>query len=172
MSTEVLEMLCNKVKLIRDQGVGELHRCLPSLNESERIQFEDNLIQLLGDSESSWESKQGSLLGAKALISFVNLENDREVEFIERMKEMALKFLTDFEVRVRIAAGRFTIQKTILFHNITIVLMFPLFESTFNITFRRSVWCAMSKSRFAHLPRKQRLRSATCTKQFGQGHCR
>ncbi|XP_023717328.1 uncharacterized protein LOC111869790 isoform X2 [Cryptotermes secundus] len=57
------------------------------------------------DSETSWETKHGCLLGAKALIPYLNLDDEHEADFVHRIKAIAEKFLTDIEVRVRMAAG-------------------------------------------------------------------
>ncbi|KAJ4426515.1 hypothetical protein ANN_27329 [Periplaneta americana] len=105
MTTEILELLCNSMKLERDRGVGELQKVLPTCSENERLQFEGNLLLLISDSETSWETKHGCLLGAKALVPYLNLEDEREAEFVHRIKAIAEKCLTDIEVRVRTAAG-------------------------------------------------------------------
>lgn len=107
MTTEILELLCNSMKLERDRGVAELLRALPTCNKSERLQFEVNLLLLISDSETSWETKHGCLLGAKALIPYLNLDDEHDADFVHRMKGIAEKFLTDIEVRVRTAAGKF-----------------------------------------------------------------
>lgn len=107
MTTEILELLCNSMKLERDRGVGELQRVLPTCSENERVQFEVNLVLLISDSETSWETKHGCLLGAKALIPYLNLDDEHEADFVHRIKAIAEKFLTDIEVRVRMAAGKF-----------------------------------------------------------------
>ncbi|PSN56963.1 hypothetical protein C0J52_10867 [Blattella germanica] len=105
MTSEVLNLLCNSMKLERDRGVGELQRVLPSCSENDRVQFEVNLLLLVSDTESTWETKHGCLLGAKALVPYINLDDEREADFVHRIKGIAEKLLTDIEVRVRMAAG-------------------------------------------------------------------
>jgi hypothetical protein len=107
MTTEILELLCNSMKLERDKGVGELQRVLPTCSENERLQFEVNLILLISDSETSWETKHGCLLGAKALIPYLNVDDEHDANFVHSIKAIAEKLLTDIEVRVRMAAGKF-----------------------------------------------------------------
>ena len=112
MTTEILELLCNTMKLERDRGVGELQRILPTLSENDRKLFENNLLILISDTESSWETKHGCLLGAKALILFLDLDDEQEAQFVQRIKTVAEKLLTDVEVRVRLAAGMFSIRSS------------------------------------------------------------
>jgi hypothetical protein len=109
MTTEILELLCNSMKLERDRGVSELQHMLPTCSEHEKLEFEVNLLLLISDSETSWEVKHGCLLGAKALIPYLNLDDDRDADFVHRIKAIAEKFLTDIEVRVRMAAGKFVV---------------------------------------------------------------
>jgi hypothetical protein len=47
------------------------------------------------------------LLGAKALIPYLNLDDEHDADFVQRIKAIAEKFLTDIVVRVRMAAGKF-----------------------------------------------------------------
>lgn len=106
MLTEVLTQLCSQTKLERDKGAAHLHRLLPTVTSDERIQLEENLLQLLnGTGDIPWETKQGSLLGAKSVIPFINTENEKEAEFLQHLKEVARRLLTDTEVRVRLEAG-------------------------------------------------------------------
>lgn len=102
---EVLHLLCSSMKLERDKGVVELEKLLPILNLSDRHSLQKCLLNLLSDSESSWGTKQGCLLGAKSLISYLNLDEDSDCNFIINIKEISQKLLTDIEVRVRLAAG-------------------------------------------------------------------
>ena len=108
MLTEVLNQLCSQTKLERDNGAAQLHRLLPTITSDERIQLEENLLQFLnGIGEVPWETKQGSLLGAKSVVPFTNIENEKEAEFVQNLKQKAQRFLTDTEVRVRLEAGEF-----------------------------------------------------------------
>ncbi|XP_063218137.1 uncharacterized protein LOC134528448 isoform X1 [Bacillus rossius redtenbacheri] len=105
MNTEILGLLCNPMKLERDRAVGELQKFLPACSKADRLEFQSNLLQLISDTESPWETKHGCLLGAKSLIPYANLESEREIDFLHQMKSVAEKLLTDVEVRVRLAAG-------------------------------------------------------------------
>ncbi|KAK7788464.1 hypothetical protein R5R35_012208 [Gryllus longicercus] len=102
---DVINLLCSSMKLDRDKGVSELQRLLPSCMDTERINAEFQLINLLSDSSSSWETKHGCLMGAKCIVPFVNLDDEHEEEFIQKIKCSSQRLLTDVEVRVRISAG-------------------------------------------------------------------
>lgn len=102
---EVVRLLCSNLKLERDKGVVELEKMLPSFNTSERHNLQKHFINLLCDTENSWETKHGCLLGSKSLISYLNLDEDSDCNFIFNIKEISQKLLTDIEVRVRLAAG-------------------------------------------------------------------
>lgn len=101
----VVSLLCSSMKLERDKGVVELEKSLPNLNTLERRLLQEHFLKLLNDSQNSWERKHGSLLGAKSLISYLNLDDDFDSNFIFTIKQIAQKLLTDIEVRVRLAAG-------------------------------------------------------------------
>lgn len=101
----IVLLLCSNMKLERDKGVVELEKVLPSLNSSERLELQKTLIKILSDSQNSWENKHGSLLGAKSLIPYLNLEDDTDCNFVFIIKQLSQKLLTDIEVRVRLAAG-------------------------------------------------------------------
>lgn len=104
--TTVVNQLCSSMKIERDNGVNEMQKMLPALTEVERLTIESTLLHLLGHSENQWETKQGCLLGAKALVPYLNTEDERELDFVSNMKTIAEKMLTDLEVRVRVAAGK------------------------------------------------------------------
>ncbi|XP_067011656.1 uncharacterized protein [Anabrus simplex] len=105
MTSDVLNLLCSAKKLERDKGIAEVQRVLPTFNEAQKLELQARLLQLISDTGSPWETKQGCLLGAKCLIPYVNLDDEQEAEFVHRMKTASEKLLTDIEVRVRIAAG-------------------------------------------------------------------
>ncbi|KAK6621052.1 hypothetical protein RUM43_011356 [Polyplax serrata] len=102
---EIVQLLCSSMKLERDKGVVDLEKSLPHLNSLQRREYENHFIKLLTDSENSWENKHGSLLGAKSLISYLNVDDDSDCNFIFKIKQISQKLLTDIEVRVRLAAG-------------------------------------------------------------------
>lgn len=106
---DICKLLFSVKKLERDQGVSHLKQFL---NESTSVSetthsVEKMLIKNLDDSESAWESKHGALLGANALV--LHLKNstlDDETElFLQAIYKHCLEFLTDLEVRIRLASG-------------------------------------------------------------------
>lgn len=107
MADEVLNALCSTIKTERDSGVVLLHEFL-SLDITEaRIDFETSIIQVLRRFEDiTWETKHGCLLAAKEIIPKVNLELEREIGFIDHIKYLARKLLTDIEVQVRLQSGK------------------------------------------------------------------
>ncbi|XP_071441316.1 uncharacterized protein [Hetaerina americana] len=102
---DVLFLLCSNLKLERDVGVAELLKAITACCDADRLNFSSRLLQMLSNPESTWEIKQGCLLGAKALVPYLNFENEREVDFAQDIKTVAQTLLTDVEVRVRLAAG-------------------------------------------------------------------
>ena len=102
---EVIRLLCSHMKLERDKGVIELEKTLPNQNINDRREFQKIIIKLLTDAENSWENKHGSLLGAKSLIPYLNIDDDIDCNFIFAIKQITQKLLTHVEIRVRLAAG-------------------------------------------------------------------
>ncbi|EEB20167.1 hypothetical protein Phum_PHUM604480 [Pediculus humanus corporis] len=102
---EVIRLLCSHMKLERDKGVIELEKTLPNQNIIDRREFQKIIIKLLTDTENSWENKHGSLLGAKSLIPYLNIDDDIDCNFIFAIKQITQKLLTHVEIRVRLAAG-------------------------------------------------------------------
>lgn len=107
MADEVLNTLCSAKKIERDSGVVLLHKFLTLDLTEARIDLETKILQLLrGFQDIPWETKQGCLLGAKEIILKVNLELEREIEFINHIKDLTRRLLTDIEVRVRLESGK------------------------------------------------------------------
>ncbi|XP_039282268.1 uncharacterized protein LOC111049982 isoform X2 [Nilaparvata lugens] len=102
---ELITALCSTQKLERDNGIVKLDKFLSTCNISDRLTLESIFIEFLNISCNSWETKQGCLTGAKALIPFIDKENEQEIEFSHEIKSIARKCLTDVEVRVRTEAG-------------------------------------------------------------------
>uniref|UniRef100_A0A1B6GJM3 TOG domain-containing protein n=1 Tax=Cuerna arida TaxID=1464854 RepID=A0A1B6GJM3_9HEMI len=106
MSEQILNILCSSKKIERDGGVVHLHKMLSSNDPEERICLETRIIQMLTNSDDTpWETKQGCLLGSKEIIQRVDLNNERELEFISKITDISRKLLTDIEVRVRLESG-------------------------------------------------------------------
>lgn len=104
---EVCTALFSARKLDRDQGVNHLNEYLSYAKNEDILSVEQLLLKPLKDSSSDWESKHGSLLGTKALITkFKQRGHDEESEkFLQTVYEFCLQLLTDTEVRIRLAAG-------------------------------------------------------------------
>lgn len=107
MTLEFLTTLCSQKKLDRDNGVTDLNKYLSTCCSDKRIELENELFLLISSSsEIPWETKHGCLLGAKALLSVIDLNNEREYAFTMDIKQIARQLLTDIEVRVRLEAGK------------------------------------------------------------------
>lgn len=102
---ELITPLCSSQKLERDNGIVKLDKFLTTCDISDRLTLENILIEFLNNSCNSWETKQGCLTGAKALIPFIDKENEQEHRFSLEIRSIARKCLTDVEVRVRTEAG-------------------------------------------------------------------
>ncbi|XP_035231750.1 uncharacterized protein LOC118203577, partial [Stegodyphus dumicola] len=103
----VFSSLFSKRKLERDQGVKQLSEYLNNTNAHNVHIIEELLLKPFKITESEWESRHGALLGAKALImrlKELNVDNKSEI-FLEDVYKYCLEYLTDTEVRIRLAAG-------------------------------------------------------------------
>lgn len=105
MSHEILHLLCSSMKLERDQAISDLNKTLPASSDGIIQEFKNSLIEAISERNIQWETKYGCLLGAKIVVSYVNLENQYDQVFINKYKDIALRYLVDDEPRVRIAAG-------------------------------------------------------------------
>lgn len=104
-SKDIVRNLCCSRKLDRDKAASDLDKYLLTCSPSDRISVENELLQLFEASHTSWETKQGCLLGAKLIIPFIDRDNEKESEFSLQIKINSEKLLTDAEVRVRTEAG-------------------------------------------------------------------
>lgn len=104
---EVSTALFSARKLDRDQGVNHLKEFLKNAKNQETHSVEQILLNPLNESSGDWESKHGSLLGAKCLImQLKERECDEDSEkFLQTIYQHCLDLLTDSEVRIRLAAG-------------------------------------------------------------------
>ncbi|XP_068210561.1 uncharacterized protein [Palaemon carinicauda] len=99
----IFTSLCANQKLERDRAVAELGLKVKLLPTEILQGLQKNLLDVILDPESPWESKHGSLLGVRLII--LTLEPDVDSHFHLEVRQAALKMLTDLEVRVRQAAG-------------------------------------------------------------------
>lgn len=106
---EVGTALFSARKLDRDQGVNHLYEYLAHAKNEDVHSVEELILKPLNNSSGDWESKHGSLLGAKALITHLKQRKyDEESEkFLQSVYQLCLDLLTDSEVRIRLAAGVF-----------------------------------------------------------------
>ncbi|GFS25769.1 Arm repeat-containing protein [Elysia marginata] len=109
---ECLAKLCSKAKLDRDRGFNELQSIIHQCNEDQIAEIQNEVLELLGDESSSWESKHGGLSGARCLLEQgkVDIEEDETCieggnPFAFKVIGIAMQMLDDEEFRVRIAAG-------------------------------------------------------------------
>ena len=92
-------------KLDRDRGLVELNRHVNDADPREIQAIESALTRFLQDSTAGWETHQGSLLGAKAVLGSP-ISSD---VFAAELRIHALHQLNDNEARVRLAAGKVTV---------------------------------------------------------------
>lgn len=107
--TSVLALLYSNVKLQRDQGIVELSKLLSSMDTTVISAVITNLVEVLSLPNTPWESKHGSLMGLKSIISstrFKDIGNSAEwQEKEENIIPICLDLLVYEEVRVRLASG-------------------------------------------------------------------
>ena len=104
---DILVLLCSHVKLERDRGLQTLEGMLKDSSKfaSDVKKVEDlqnSLTEFVTSTDRGWETKQGGLLGSKAVI-LNKLGSD---DFSENLRKQALQLMHDDEARVRIATGR------------------------------------------------------------------
>ncbi|GIX77823.1 uncharacterized protein CEXT_208401 [Caerostris extrusa] len=91
----------------RDQAVNHLKKYLCEASNEDSHAVEKELVEVLNNLDIGWEAKHGALLAAKSLITHLkgrNL-NGNTVTFLQTIYEKALEYLTDNEVRIRLASG-------------------------------------------------------------------
>lgn len=101
MADDILKSLCSSAKLERDRGYQKLADFLKRIDLEGLFQLELEITKLLDDSDASWETRHGALMGAKAILVNGNASDD----FVVDLRVKTVKFLDDSEFRVRIAAG-------------------------------------------------------------------
>lgn len=111
---EVLSLLQSHLKLDRDRALEQLKESLQGLQGSENV-IASLRTKILGyvssSASSSWETRQGGLLGAKVIIAGKRGDEN----FMEEMRVQALRLTQDEEARVRQAAGNYEFV-VFLFH--------------------------------------------------------
>jgi len=104
MADEILQHISSSSKLERDKGIQKLSEAINNKDGFTWSSVKKTLNNINKDSEISWEEKHGYLMAQKCLIPVVK-DEDNEQDFVQKLTETALKWLTDSEVRVRIASG-------------------------------------------------------------------
>ncbi|GBM98395.1 hypothetical protein AVEN_53774-1 [Araneus ventricosus] len=104
---DIYNLLFSARKLERDQGMNHLKEYLSKSSIETIHSVEKIILNRLSTSESGWESKHGALLGAKSIIMHLKGNNldENTLSFLQNVYERSLGFLTDNEVRIRLAAG-------------------------------------------------------------------
>ncbi|KAG8191252.1 hypothetical protein JTE90_003264 [Oedothorax gibbosus] len=104
---DICQLLFSVKKLERDQGVNGLNEFLKEPKPETIHMVEKMLLETLNDSTSAWESKHGALLGANAVVlklKYTTVDDESEL-FLQAVYKHCLEFLTDLEVRIRLASG-------------------------------------------------------------------
>ena len=108
---DILALLCSHVKLERDRGLQTLEESLKDssnfTSDVKKVEdLQNSLTEFVTSTDRGWETKQGGLLGSKALI----LNNLGSEDFSENLRKQALQLMHDDEARVRIASGKTTFR--------------------------------------------------------------
>ena len=108
---DILVLLCSHVKLERDRGLQTLEERLKDsssfTSDVKKVEdLQNSLTEFVTSTDRGWETKQGGLLGSKAVI----LNNLGSEDFSENLRKQALQLMHDDEARVRIASGRTTFR--------------------------------------------------------------
>ncbi|XP_077537903.1 uncharacterized protein LOC144150008 [Haemaphysalis longicornis] len=106
MSAEPLKLLCSPTSLERERGFQEAQRYLTSAKSGDVGVFERGVLAILEADKSSWESKIGALLGAKAILEHRRTAHQPSNElFDSSVARLCLSLIADPNVSVRIEAG-------------------------------------------------------------------
>jgi len=104
MADEILKLIGSSSKLERDKGIEKLSNSITIGDVGTWSSVKKSLENITKETEISWEEKHGYLLAQKCLIVVTTIEAP-DSEFVSRLTEICLAWLTDTEVRVRVAAG-------------------------------------------------------------------
>ncbi|GFU22070.1 uncharacterized protein NPIL_298861 [Nephila pilipes] len=104
---DTYKLLFSAKKLDRDQGMNHLMKYLKEASIETIHSVQKILLEVLNNPESGWEPKHGALLGAKAVIIQLkgHVFDDVVLTFLVIIHKLCLGFLTDNEVRIRLASG-------------------------------------------------------------------
>ncbi|GFO50484.1 Arm repeat-containing protein, partial [Plakobranchus ocellatus] len=101
---ECISKLCSRAKLDRDTGFNDLKTQLHLCNADQINEIQDQILILLKNEDSAWESRHGGLSGARCLFEH-DASFDEANSFAFVVIDIAIHLLNDPEFRVRIAAG-------------------------------------------------------------------
>jgi len=104
MAEEILKHISSTSKLERDKGIEKLTETIDIKDVATWSSVMKSLDNIDKNSEISWEEKHGYLMAQKCLIPVIKDDGSAQ-GFVKKLTETALGWLTDSEVRVRIAAG-------------------------------------------------------------------
>jgi len=104
MSQDIIDSIFSSSKLKRDQGIEKLKLSIESNESNVWIFVKEHLDNIEKDSDVPWEVKHGYLMAQKCLIEQRKGESC-DFDNVQKLMEISLNWLTDSEVRVRIAAG-------------------------------------------------------------------
>ena len=104
MAEEILKHISSTSKLERDKGIEKLTESIDSKDVATWSSVRKSLDNIDKNSQISWEEKHGYLMAQKCLIPVIKDDGSAQ-GFVKKLTETALGWLTDSEVRVRIAAG-------------------------------------------------------------------
>lgn len=106
MSAEPLKLLCSPTSLERDRGYQEAQRYLTSAKSGDVGVFERGVLAILEADKSSWDSKIGALLGAKAILEHRRAVHQPSNELFDgSVARLCLSLIADPNVNVRLEAG-------------------------------------------------------------------
>ena len=101
MAEEILALISSSSKLERDRGIEKLSDSISKGDVDTWKSVQQSLASVTKDSDISWEEKHGYLCAQKCLAGVT-----KEEEFVAKLTDTALSWLTDSEVRVRVGAGQ------------------------------------------------------------------
>jgi len=104
MAEEILKLISSTSKLERDKGIEKLTDSITNSDVGTWSPVKTSLDSITKESQITWEEKHGYLLAQKCLI-VVSKNEQNSQEFVSKLTEICLAWLTDSEVRVRVGAG-------------------------------------------------------------------
>ena len=104
MAEEILKLIGSSSKLERDKAIEKLSNSISEGDICTWSSVKKSLDRITKDTEISWEEKHGYLLAQKCL-AVISKDERPDSEFVSHLTDICLAWLTDTEVRVRVAAG-------------------------------------------------------------------